>query len=63
MITDIESSLTKNLDSQLWKCCFHNVIETFRDVAESDKQRLGCGNVKGMIQTIIDDVKLIKQHL
>ena len=30
MMIDIETSLSKNLDAQLWKSCFHNVIERFR---------------------------------
>lgn len=51
---DIESSLSKNLDSQLWKSCFHNVIERFR---EYDKQ-LTDNNIKKFIETVIEDVEI-----
>ncbi|CAF1446008.1 unnamed protein product [Rotaria magnacalcarata] len=52
MMTDIESSLAKNLDAQLWKSCFHNVIERFR---EHDKQLNDNSNVKKCIETVIED--------
>jgi hypothetical protein len=51
---DIESSLSKNLDAQLWKSCFHNVIERFRDY---DKQLTDNNNVKKFIETVIEDVR------
>jgi hypothetical protein len=51
---DIESSLSKNLDAQLWKSCFHNVIERFRDY---DKQSTDNNNVKKFIETVIEDVR------
>jgi hypothetical protein len=54
MMTDIETSLTKNLDAQLWKTCFHNVIERFRDY---DKQLTDNNNVKKFIETVIEDVR------
>jgi hypothetical protein len=53
MMFDIESSLSKNLDAQLWKSCFHNVIERFR---EYDKQLPDNSTVKNFIDTVIDDV-------
>lgn len=53
MMIDIETSLAKNLDAQLWKSCFHNVIERFR---EYDKQSSENNNVKKCIQTVIEDV-------
>lgn len=52
-MTDIESSLSKNLDAQLWKSCFHNVIERFR---EYDKQTTESSAVKKCIETVIEDV-------
>ncbi|CAF2533787.1 unnamed protein product [Rotaria sp. Silwood2] len=52
MMTDIELSLSKNLDAQLWKSCFHNVIERFR---EHDKQLTDNNNVKKCIETVIED--------
>jgi hypothetical protein len=55
MMIDIESSLSKNLDAQLWKSCFHNVIERFR---EYDKQSTDDNNVKNFIETVIEDVTL-----
>lgn len=53
MMIDIETSLSKNLDAQLWKSCFHNVIERFR---EYDKQSVENNNVKKCIETVIEDV-------
>ena len=53
MMTDIETSLSKNLDAQLWKSCFHNVIERFR---EYDKQTTENSSVKKCIETVIEDV-------
>jgi hypothetical protein len=53
MMTDIESSLSKNLDAQLWKSCFHTVIERFR---EYDKQLPDSTHVKQSIDTVIEDV-------
>ena len=53
MMIDIETSLSKNLDAQLWKSCFHNVIERFR---EYDKQSMENTNVKKFIETVIEDV-------
>ena len=53
MMTDIESSLTKSLDAQLWKTCFHTVIERFRDY---DKQSADSSSVKKFIDTVIEDV-------
>lgn len=53
MMIDIETSLSKNLDAQLWKSCFHNVIERFR---EYDKQSTDNNNVKTCIETVIEDV-------
>lgn len=53
MLIDIETSLSKNLDAQLWKSCFHNVIERFR---EYDKQSAENNNVKKCIETVIEDV-------
>jgi len=53
MMIDIETSLSKNLDAQLWKSCFHNVIERFR---EYDKQSTDNSNVKKCIETVIEDV-------
>ena len=55
MMIDIETSLSKNLDAQLWKSCFHNVIERFR---EYDKQSTENQNVKQLIETVIEDVCL-----
>jgi hypothetical protein len=55
---DIESSLSKNLDAQLWKSCFHNVIERFRDY---DKQSTDNNTIKKFIETVIEDVKLKTQ--
>jgi hypothetical protein len=56
MMIDIESSLSKNLDAQLWKSCFHNVIERFR---EYDKQSTdNNNNVKNFIETVIEDVNI-----
>ena len=55
MMIDIETSLSKNLDAQLWKSCFHNVIERFRDY---DKQSTENQNVKQLIETVIEDVCL-----
>ncbi|CAF3660038.1 unnamed protein product [Rotaria sordida] len=52
MMTDMELSLSKNLDAQLWKSCFHNVIERFR---EYDKQLTDNNNVKKYIETVIED--------
>ncbi|CAF3623037.1 unnamed protein product [Rotaria sordida] len=52
MMTDMELSLSKNLDAQLWKSCFHNVIERFR---EYDKQLTDNNNVKKCIETVIED--------
>ncbi|CAF0975725.1 unnamed protein product [Adineta ricciae] len=52
MMIDIEISLSKNLDAQLWKSCFHNVIERFR---EYDKQSIENHNVKQLIETVIED--------
>jgi hypothetical protein len=57
---DIESSLSKNLDAQLWKSCFHNVIERFR---EYDKQLNDNNNIKKSIETVIEDVKIKKNLL
>lgn len=53
MMVDIETSLSKNLDAQLWKSCFHNVIERFR---EYDKQANENHNVKKLIEIVIEDV-------
>lgn len=53
MMIDIETSLSKNLDAQLWKSCFHNVIERFRDY---DKQSSDNNSVKKCIETVIEDV-------
>ncbi len=58
MMIDIESSLSKNLDAQLWKSCFHNVIERFRDY---DKQSTDNNTIKKFIETVIEDVKLKTQ--
>ncbi|CAF3865214.1 unnamed protein product [Rotaria sp. Silwood2] len=58
MMTDIELSLSKNLDAQLWKSCFHNVIERFR---EHDKQLTDNNNVKKCIETVIEDVRVTKK--
>ncbi len=55
MMIDIESSLSKNLDAQLWKSCFHNVIERFR---EYDKQLTDNNEVKKLIETVIEDVRI-----
>jgi hypothetical protein len=55
MMIDIESSLSKNLDAQLWKSCFHNVIERFR---EYDKQLTDNNEVKKSIETVIEDVRV-----
>lgn len=55
MMTDIEISLSKNLDAQLWKSCFHNVIERFR---EYDKQSTDNSSVKKCIETVIEDVSI-----
>ncbi|CAF3881571.1 unnamed protein product [Adineta steineri] len=52
MMIDIETSLSKNLDAHLWKSCFHNVIERFR---EYDKQSTDNANVKKFIETVIED--------
>jgi len=60
MMIDIESSLSKNLDAQLWKSCFHNVIERFR---EYDKQSTDDNNVKNFIETVIEDVTLSIYYL
>jgi hypothetical protein len=60
MMIDIESSLSKNLDAQLWKSCFHNVIERFR---EYDKQLNDNNNIKKSIETVIEDVKIKKNLL
>jgi len=54
MMIDIEASLSKNLDAQLWKSCFHNVIERFR---EYDKQLTDNNSVKKFIETVIEDVR------
>jgi hypothetical protein len=59
MMIDIESSLSKNLDAQLWKSCFHNVIERFR---EYDKQLTDNNTVKKLIETVIEDVR-VKQKI
>ena len=55
MMIDIESSLSKNLDAQLWKSCFHNVIERFR---EYDKQSAENNSAKSFIETVIEDVMI-----
>ena len=55
MMTDIESALSKNLDTQLWKSCFHSVIERFREI---DKQMTDNVQVKKCIDTVIEDVKI-----
>lgn len=54
MMTDIESAFSKNLDAQLWKSCFHNVIERFR---EYDKQSPAINQVKKCIDVVIEDVE------
>lgn len=54
MMTDMETSLSKNLDAQLWKSCFHNVIERFREL---DKQLTDNNSVKKCIETVIEDVR------
>ncbi len=61
MMIDIESSLSKNLDAQLWKSCFHNVIERFR---EYDKQSTdNNNNIKKFIETVIEDVRAKREKL
>jgi len=56
---DIESSLSKNLDAQLWKSCFHNVIERFR---EYDKQLTDNNEVKKSIEIVIEDVRVREKN-
>jgi hypothetical protein len=53
MMTDIEMSLAKNLDAQLWKSCFHHVIERFREL---DKQLTDNGDVQKCLGAVIEDV-------
>lgn len=53
MMNDIEASLSKSLDGKLWKSCFHNVIERFR---EYDKQLTDNNDIKKFIETVIEDV-------
>ncbi len=59
MMIDIESSLSKNLDAQLWKSCFHNVIERFR---EYDKQLTDNNEVKKSIEIVIEDVRVREKN-